>query len=100
MEGLEEEFSPEKWTQKELVKHLYREVSSMNIKLDAMNSGLNDRYNSIESQLRSDVKELDARLDSIEQFKASTETSLTVLKVVAGAVISGIVGLLLKLFVL
>lgn len=98
MGEIEEEFSPERWTQKELIKHLYREVSSIHAKLDEMSSSITDKYIKLESDYRAEIKVIDNRIDQLEQFKASTKTMLGIISTVGVAILGGVISLIIKLF--
>ena len=83
---LEEEINPDAWTQKELIKHLYREVNLINRKLDLLSDTISARYD-----------HMNERISELERFKSSTNT---IIKIMAGAIalLSGaIIGKLLDL---
>lgn len=77
--NLEEEFSPEKWTQKELVKHLYREVSTIHSKIDVLTSTIDDKYSKLDQEYRIKFDRIDNRIDELETFRGAVNMAFKII---------------------
>jgi len=77
--------NPGEWTEKELLKHLYREVIDMKRELDAINRQQTD----ILIKFQESMQERDARIRSLEDENLKLSQSVKLIKWVGSVLVAG-----------
>lgn len=94
MNDLEENINPDEWTQKELIKHLYRELKKLSRDMEAVKNWAVDQKRI--DRISAEISQIHQTVRELEKIKERSQWTIAVLATVAG-ILGSIIGVASKI---